>query len=289
MYETQFLLLMVRSRLFIVSLVVTSLALAPIRSGADLVDVANTIRLQGCGKYIAVDQPFSVQKKLDEAARHLAGGASLKAATMRSGYNAKESASIYLRNTTGDQGIASVLVQRFCDIIADPELREIGVFRRGNELWMILATPMALAVPDDDEGVGYRVLHLINEARSRSRRCGREKFIAAAPLQWSADLERAALMHAKDIADRGYLGHEGFDGSTPADRASRAGYLWASIAENVAAGQTTAAEVVDTWLASPGHCANLMRPRYSQTGVAYAVNPTDERSIYWVQVFAAPE
>ena len=91
------------------------------------------------------------------------------------------------------------------------------------------------------------------------------------------------------MAARNYIGHKGSDRSMPADRATRAGYAWVSIAENVAAGQTTADEVVSTWLASPGHCANLMNPRYSDTGVAYAVDPASEKGIYWAQVFAAPE
>jgi uncharacterized protein YkwD len=75
----------------------------------------------------------------------------------------------------------------------------------------------------------------------------------------------------------------------PARRATRAGYSWASVAENVAGGQTTAEEVVKTWLASPGHCANLMNPRYSESGVARATDPDSEHVVYWVQVFAAPE
>jgi uncharacterized protein YkwD len=91
------------------------------------------------------------------------------------------------------------------------------------------------------------------------------------------------------MAARSYIGHQGSDRSTPAGRATRAGYTWVSIAENVAAGQTTAEEVVNTWLASPGHCANLMNPRYSEMGIAYAVNSASEKGIYWAQVFAAPE
>jgi len=81
----------------------------------------------------------------------------------------------------------------------------------------------------------------------------------------------------------------GSDESRPAGRVTQAGYSWASVAENVAAGQTTAEEVVNTWLASPGHCANLMDPRYSESGVARATNPDSEQVVHWVQVFAAPD
>ena len=57
----------------------------------------------------------------------------------------------------------------------------------------------------------------------------------------------------------------------------------------MAGGQTTAGEVVETWLGSPGHCANLMDARYSETGIARAVNTDSKNVVYWVQVFAAPE
>jgi hypothetical protein len=114
-------------------------------------------------------------------------------------------------------------------------LHEIGVFRRGEEMWMVLAAPFAPPAPDDAPAVSHRVLELVNEARRHARSCGRTKIPATTPLTQAA------------------------------------------------------AEVVNTWLASPGHCANLMNPRYSDMGVAYAVNPDSEKVIYWAQVFAAPE
>ena len=59
------------------------------------------------------------------------------------------------------------------------------------------------------------------------------------------------------------------------------------MAENVASGQTSADDIAATWLDSPGHCANLRDPKYTETGIAYALNPGDGRDIYWVQVYAA--
>ncbi len=276
-------------KLIICGALVVILAVAPARGVADLVDVANSIRSQGCGELAAVDRPLRARVQLDEAARRIAHGDRLETATSGSGYRAKKSASIHIRTTKGDDGVAQMLVQRFCGIVADSNLSEIGVFRRGEETWMVLAAPFSPLAPDDAPTVSHRVLELINEARLHARRCGRKKFPATTPLKQAAALERAALAHAQDMAARSYIGHKGPNGSMPADRATRAGYAWVSVAENVAAGQTTAAEVVNRWLASPGHCANLMDPRYSDTGVAYAVNPAGEKGIYWAQVFAAPE
>jgi len=271
---------------------VITLALAPARGIADaatVVDIANSIRSRGCAGSPAVDRPLKAHVQLDEAARRLAHGAELELATSKSGYRAKKSASIRIRTADGDSDVAQILAQRFCDIVANGSLREAGVFRRGDETWMVLATPLAPPDEEDASAASLRVLELINEARLRARGCGRRKFDAATPLRHASALEHAARAHARDMAAHSLLGHEGSDESMPAQRATRAGYPWASVGENVAGGQTTAEEVVKTWLASPGHCANLMNPRYSESGVARATDPDSEHVVYWVQVFAAPE
>jgi uncharacterized protein YkwD len=270
------------------SAIVLVFSVTPAHSTADLVNIVNSVRSRGCAELPAVDQPLRAQSQLDEAAQRVAQGDGLETATSESGYRAKESASIRIRTTKGDDGVAQILAQRFCDIVADAGLREIGVFRRGDETWMVLATPLSPPSQEDAAAAGQRVLELVNEARSHARRCGRKKFRATTPLKHAAALEHAAGNHARDMAARNFLAHKGSDESMPAERATRAGYSWASVAENVAAGQTTADEVVDTWLASPGHCANLMDPRYSESGVARATNPDSKRVVYWVQVFAAP-
>ena len=265
------------------------LVVVPVDGVADLVDLANSIRSQGCGELSIVDWPLRARTQLDEAARRIAHGVRLETATSGSGYRAKKSASIHIRTAKGDDGVAQMLAQQFCAVIADSTLHEIGVFQRGEETWIVLAATFAPPAPDDTLVVSHHVLELINAARRHTRRCGRKKFPATTSLKQDPALERAALAHAHDMAARSYIGHKGTDGSMPADRATRSGYAWDAIAENVAAGQTTAENVVSSWLASPGHCANLMNPRYSDTGVAYAVNLAGEKGIYWVQLFASPE
>ena len=104
-----------------------------------------------------------------------------------------------------------------------------------------------------------------------------------------AVLEEVAKNHASDMAANDFLDHTGSDGSRPSDRATRAGYTWQRIAENVAAGQVRAEDVAATWLESPGHCANLMDPRHTETGIAYAVNASGSRAIYWAQIYTAPK
>jgi uncharacterized protein YkwD len=60
------------------------------------------------------------------------------------------------------------------------------------------------------------------------------------------------------------------------------------VGENLAAGQTTAAQAVQGWLDSPGHCANLMQPGFTQMGLAFAVNLQSPQGIYWAQVLGTP-
>jgi uncharacterized protein YkwD len=132
-----------------------------------------------------------------------------------------------------------------------------------------------------------RVVQLVNEARSHGRRCGSERFAAAAPLHTSRQLSDAAAAHARDMLRNHYFEHRGSDGSQPSDRVQRAGYPHRLTGENIALGPESAEEVVAGWLASPGHCANIMEPRFRDIGVALA-SGKKRGQIYWVQEFGAP-
>jgi uncharacterized protein YkwD len=133
------------------------------------------------------------------------------------------------------------------------------------------------------------VLTLVNQARTQPRRCGSQAFGAAPSLSLNEVLTRAAATHAESMARYGYMEHRGRDGSSPADRASRVGYDWRSIGENIAMGQTTPEKVMQDWLHSPEHCANIMEPRFTEMGLAYAVNKGSEGGIYWAQAFGLPK
>ncbi len=135
--------------------------------------------------------------------------------------------------------------------------------------------------------VRARVVDLVNVARSHSRRCGSVRYAAAPPLSSSRKLNDAADRHARDMARRKYFEHRGADGSQPKDRVMRAGYQPRLTGENIAFGPESAEEVVAGWLASPGHCANIMDARFQHIGVGLATGRGRGR-IYWVQDFGAP-
>ncbi len=132
-----------------------------------------------------------------------------------------------------------------------------------------------------------RVVELVNAARRSSRKCGSERFAAAAPLNASRQLNDAAAGHARDMARKNFFDHRGADGSQPKDRVLRAGYQPRLTGENIALGPESAQEVVAGWLASPGHCENIMDARFEHIGVGLA-SGRGRGKIYWVQTFGAP-
>ena len=99
-------------------------------------------------------------------------------------------------------------------------------------------------------------------------------------------LERAAYAHSADMVRRGFFAHQSPDGAQVWDRALAHGYGYWKIAENIAAGQRTADEVVQAWMTSPGHRANILDAGLTQIGVGHAVG--GQFGTYWTQVFGTP-
>ena len=138
-----------------------------------------------------------------------------------------------------------------------------------------------------DSKVRARVVELVNDARLQPRKCGSERFAASPALKVARQLNDAAAEHASDMARKKFFDHRGSDGSQPKDRVIRAGYKPRLTGENIALGPESAEEVVAGWLASPGHCANIMDPRFQQIGVGLATGK-GRGQIYWVQTFGEP-
>ena len=257
---------------------------------ADPLAVVNAIRHEGCAAQPAPSPAVEPNARLDAVARELARGRRLSAALARVEYPAARSASFHVRGSREDDAVRNILVEKHCAGVNDPNHAELGVFADDDETWIVLATrtPPGPSYADPD-AIVERVLELVNEARREARTCGRERYEPAQPLTLAPALTSAALIHAGDMAARGELDHGGSDGSNSGERITRAGYLWQASGENIAAGQPDADAVVAAWLTSPGHCATLMGPFFTETGIGFALAPTRNPSIYWTQVFAAPQ
>ena len=257
---------------------------------ADPATVVNALRTQGCGGVAAAGSPARRDSALDAAARELARNTKLADALARVGYPAASSSSFNIRGSRDDAAIRSMLEARYCGRINDPKLVDLGVHQSGDNTWIVMAgrTEMPFTALQDPAGVARRVLALVNAARAEPRRCGRDRFEPAPPLEMATTLTAAASLHAIDMAARGELTHDGSDGSDSGERMTRAGYTWQIAGENVAAGQPDAEAVVASWIQSPGHCATLMDARYTETGIAFALAPGKNPAVYWAQDFAAP-
>jgi uncharacterized protein YkwD len=132
--------------------------------------------------------------------------------------------------------------------------------------------PVARAAVPADPTAEAAVLALVNEARVDAG-CGA---LTADPA-----LAAVARAHSADMRDRDYFSHTSPEGLSPFDRAEQAGIDY-SRAENIAFGQADATAVMEAWLESPGHRANILDCELTKLGVGVAEGPGGP---WWTQLF----
>jgi uncharacterized protein YkwD len=252
---------------------------------ADVDKGVNAIRQRGCDSKPGVREALRRSRGLDEVARVWSKGGRLQQAIAKTDYRIANSSSMRIEGAKDERALLQIVASNYCEIVLEREFTEIGVYERGNTVWIVVAAPLTLPRADDMPQVAARVLQLVNEARAKSRKCGSRSFAPVPPLKLSPVLSRAALAHAKDMSAHKLFEHRGSDGSMPADRVLRAGYDWMAVAENIALGAATAEIVVKGWLDSPGHCVNIMGPQYREMGLAYFTDFAHKGDIYWAQTF----
>jgi uncharacterized protein YkwD len=261
-------------------------ALSP-AARANLQDAVNRARTQQCP--LPARTPLSGNSRLRQAAQRMAAGVPFHQALSSTGYLAARSSAVHLTGAVSDGEVARILAADYCGTLSDHRLSEIGVQRQGRDVWIVLAAPVAVPSAKDSSAISRQILDLVNRARLTGRRCGGKAYPPAGPLILNPLLANAALAHSQDMAAYGGFDHRGHDGSSPAMRVERAGYgRYLVVGENIAAGAMTPAEVTQGWLDSPAHCENIMDSRFSEIGMAFAVNLSSSELVYWTQVFATP-
>lgn len=115
------------------------------------------------------------------------------------------------------------------------------------------------------------VIRLVNQVRA-------ENGLKALSPNW--ELSRVARYKSEDMARNGYFSHTSPTYGTPFQMIRAFGLSFRSAGENIAYGQRTPAAVVDAWMNSSGHRANILSASYTQIGVGYCA---DGR--YWTQMF----
>lgn len=105
-----------------------------------------------------------------------------------------------------------------------------------------------------------------------------------------AQLDRAAQGHAEDMLRRAYFAHGSPSGETARERIRATGYTYRTIGENIAFGQTSVEEVVETWMDSPGHRKNILNKDFAELGVGLALgrDSSGRHRTLWVQNFGTP-
>jgi uncharacterized protein YkwD len=144
------------------------------------------------------------------------------------------------------------------------------------------SAPAPAAPPSDgggDPGDGpsaleAEILDLVNAERT-SR--------GLAALAWHPGAADVARAHSTDMAARDFFDHVNPDGLDPGDRLAAAGIHPSAWGENIAAGYPDAASVMDAWMNSPGHRANILNPIYTHLGVG--ICDAGSMAPYWTQDF----
>ncbi|NBE53840.1 CAP domain-containing protein [Streptomyces boluensis] len=119
------------------------------------------------------------------------------------------------------------------------------------------AAPAKPQTPDTGQAAEAEVLALVNQERAQA---------GCSPVRADAALADLAGDFSEDMAERGFFDHTDPDGATPWDRAEKAGVANLG-GENIARGQANAQSVMDSWMDSPGHRANILNCEYKTLGV----------------------
>lgn len=266
------------------------LALAAAASAADeaqLIEAINAYRgqVQSCGGQASGElPPLAADPRL---ALPVNAAGDLQQAMAQAAYPMVNVQSISLSGPRDAGAAMKALEESFCRVVLDPQFVDVGVSRQ-------TAT-----------GASSSPGHCCAAAWAIGRRKGRSSWngstppagkpasAVASPTQrpsrWpgTPPWRRRRSAFAGD-GQRQLLRPPRPRRPHPGDRAELAGYSGGLVGENIAAGQDGVDKVVDGWLASPGHCANLMNPGYRELGAAYATDPKSDAGIYWTAMFGSP-
>jgi uncharacterized YkwD family protein/spore coat assembly protein SafA len=151
-------------------------------------------------------------------------------------------------------------------ISANPQFKNPNLIYPGNKV----------TIPNYDatKSIESQVVQLTNQERAKNG-------LKALTQDW--ELSRVARYKSIDMRDKNYFSHDSPTYGSPFTMMKNFGISYRSAGENIAAGQTTAQEVVRAWMNSPGHRANILSGNYTHIGVGYAQGGSQRH--YWTQMF----
>ena len=266
---------------------------ADVHGGPELIGLINAYRAapgQCGGRQASPAPPLAPHRVL--AGVRIGPGTFLELALERAGYKAEHAEAIYVSGPDDAAAAMDAIRLPYCRTLLNPKFSAVGAARSGGSWQLVFAEPFVetppIALPDLQES-GRVILALVNAARAEGRSCGANAYPAAPALAWNSQLAEAALAHSRDMAAHAYFNHTGRDASVAATRVARTGYRFLRVGENIAYGQESPPDVVAGWLASPGHCTNIMNPVFTEMGSGFAAGVDGKRMrIYWTQEFGMP-
>lgn len=107
--------------------------------------------------------------------------------------------------------------------------------------------------------------------------------VGLSPLALNLQLSTMARSKSQDMIDKGYFSHQSPTYGSPFDMMKSFGFTYMSAGENIAEGQPTATEVMNSWMNSAGHKANILNKSYTEIGVGLAKK--SDGTCYWTQDF----
>lgn len=127
------------------------------------------------------------------------------------------------------------------------------------------------------KGIEREVINLVNVERQKNG-------LKAYGHNW--ELSRVARHKSNDMRDNNYFSHTSPTYGSPFTMMKNFGIRYSSAGENIAKGQKTAKDVVNSWMNSSGHRANILSSSFTEIGVGYAVD--SKGTTYWTQMFIRP-
>lgn len=122
-----------------------------------------------------------------------------------------------------------------------------------------------------------QVIDLVNQERAKA---------GLSPLKENTELAKVAEVKAEDLRDNNYFSHTSPVYGSPFDMMKQFGIKYTAAGENIAKGQRSPQEVMNGWMNSEGHRANILNSNFTEIGVGYVTDSNG--NTYWVQMFIRP-
>ncbi len=136
------------------------------------------------------------------------------------------------------------------------------------------STPATSTTSGDYSAFQKKVVELVNAERAKA---------GLKALKMNTELSKVATLKSQDMAKNNYFDHNSPTYGSPFDMMKKYGISYRTAGENIAMGQTTPEQVMNGWMNSPGHRANILKASFTEIGVGIAKNSSGR--LYWTQQF----